>query len=348
MLALEKWGQGRYKPLVKFAHAVASGADAACELCQAVRESKLRNHFAKVEDKQAWLDNYKGQVFLVVDPKFGNEFFSVFAGEEFGEWIEKLLEEIKEFLVGTPEDRKRIVAKLVAEVRRQKPACSDTVELACEIDRMLDPLVQIHNKTFHEVETETEVEAGLMLLKRSIRARFFFLVVLPCWMEFRTSPTKLYEEALAGDFDALCKLLNLDQLCLSDERILGQFQCHMESNEVRRGILLKSMELEPLKKLKKKALKVSLAAFVYAVFNRVHQFTTEFNEKLRESGRNAAIPYNHGLTYPKLKGLYDALHQDATGETIGDPDFSQITPEGFKISVKRELPFWKKKLGISP
>jgi len=57
MLAMEKWGEGRYKPLVMFAHTLVLGAESTYVLCQAGREPKLRNFLARVEDKGARLEN---------------------------------------------------------------------------------------------------------------------------------------------------------------------------------------------------------------------------------------------------------------------------------------------------
>ncbi len=221
MLASEEWGEGRYKPLVMFAHTLALGAEAAHKILVASRDPKLRNFLARVEDKQAWLANYHSQVFFVVDPKFGREFFTVVAGAEFGEQIEKCLEGIKQYLSASPEERKRMVVQWTAEARGQKLAWSDVFELAAEFDELIDQLYEAHLANIREElkGNPGDDAAGLTLLTSSVRARFFLLVALPCWIEFGTTPTKLYECALSGHFKSLCMLLNLDQLCLQDWKI---------------------------------------------------------------------------------------------------------------------------------
>jgi len=48
---------------------------------------------------------------------------------------------------------------------------------------------------------------------------YFVFVIAPCWLLYRMPPTLLYRKARLGDFDALEKLLRLDQLMLHDPAI---------------------------------------------------------------------------------------------------------------------------------
>ncbi|GFE58733.1 hypothetical protein [Geobacter sp. AOG1] len=58
-----------------------------------------------------------------------------------------------------------------------------------------------------------------LIEKNPLELGFYLFVAVPCWALYRMSPTALYRKARQGDFDALEKLLCLDQLMLHDPAI---------------------------------------------------------------------------------------------------------------------------------
>lgn len=57
------------------------------------------------------------------------------------------------------------------------------------------------------------------LANNPLELGFYLFVSVPCWTLYRTHPAQLYRSARQGNFDALQKLLRLDQLMLHDPAI---------------------------------------------------------------------------------------------------------------------------------
>lgn len=81
-----------------------------------------------------------------------------------------------------------------------------------------------------KLKRELSNEVGLSdeefkkLNKYSDLLQFMSLVVLPCVAHYRTDPWSLYQNALRGNIEAICKLIRIDRPCaspiLGNERIL--------------------------------------------------------------------------------------------------------------------------------
>jgi len=58
-----------------------------------------------------------------------------------------------------------------------------------------------------------------LIAKNPLELGFYLFVTVPCWILYRMHPTSLYRSARQGDFEALQKLLSLDQIMLHDPLI---------------------------------------------------------------------------------------------------------------------------------
>ncbi|QVW36551.1 hypothetical protein KIP69_06820 [Geobacter sulfurreducens] len=58
-----------------------------------------------------------------------------------------------------------------------------------------------------------------LIANKPLELSFYLFVAAPCWTLYRMSPTRLYRQARQGNFDALERLLRLDQLMLHDPAI---------------------------------------------------------------------------------------------------------------------------------
>lgn len=345
MLALEKWGEGRFKPLVMFAHTVASSGEDVYDLCNAARQPKVRDFLARVEDKPAWLENYVGQAFLMIDPRLVEEILAASGDCEFAEQAGNFLDELRKFVLATPEERKLTARKIAAKLREAKMTWEDLLGFVPIVNEAIDEIYEHYLKTVRKQGIgEDEDPAFLALMQSSKRMRFFLLVAVPCWFEFGKSPTELFNSAQSGDFKALRMLLNLDQLCLCDPKILEQFHKHMESNKVKRAQLAEAMKYKPLKKFKRKAIKVLCAALVYKITRGLYEGVVELQKKLSKMGIKIGPVPGIAITFSSLRRLFDAIYRDSHDEPLPDPDFSQPTPDAFVLSVKRASTFWAKKL----
>lgn len=105
-----------------------------------------------------------------------------------------------------------------------------------------------------------------LLAETPLESAFYLFVSVPCWTLYRISPTKLYRQARDGKFEALEKLLRLDQIMLHDPVIGRQvMKCRFEHSRNRYRKLI-TAALEPPKGLKSnKHILLSLLGFISAL-----------------------------------------------------------------------------------
>lgn len=344
MLALEEWGKGRDKLLVMMAHSTALAAEPAFNLCVKARESAFKDFLANVEDEKAWLANYRNQSVLFADAAMVGEVLEVFAESDADR--EKIpvavefLEELRVIATESTTARKRRAATLAKECKEEGVTWSELFEIGKEIHNLIDDVYAVHLKTI-ELETEIVKESsidGVALLRCSPRVRFFLLVTLPCWIEYQVSPTQLFAACRAGDFDALCRLVNLDVLCLQDTRVRRSFQNHMKT-DWKRIKLSAAMAGQPLRKLNRKSVKILLAALVYKMWSEYVENVTVLRKMLWKKDINLRS-HIQPLSFPALQKLFDSVYQDTHGDSPDDPDFVEQMPEAFRKGVQRHLDFW--------
>lgn len=142
---------------------------------------------------------------------------------------------------------------------------------------------------------------------------FFFKVWGPCWLHYKTSPTKLYRQARLGRVRALNKLLRLDNSVLFDPKLAGMFhQIKAKRSRAEYEDLLMSFNNPVNQEIEPHKIKVIIAGLI-----------SEFSIK---NGKR--------LSAPQIKELFDAIAKDkGRGET--DTDLS-VSPNAFAQEIRRE------------
>lgn len=142
---------------------------------------------------------------------------------------------------------------------------------------------------------------------------FFFLVHFPCYIYYKTNPTKLYRLARTGNIGALQNLLKLDPLMLHDPSIGRALQkLRFDYGE---GLYKNTVKaaLSPLPKMPKKRAKFYMAGLM-------SMFSDSTKRPMEE---------------PKLRSLYDAITQDATGDKYAIDTDLPDSPEALAKEISR-------------
>ena len=160
-----------------------------------------------------------------------------------------------------------------------------------------------------------------LLNHMDLESSFFALITVPCWLIYRTSPTRLYRKARQENFDALEKLLSLDPLMLH-EPIIGKHIQELRLNN-------KTTKYRKL---------------LDATLNDSHANITAQNMKYAAGGILSAMAkgLKPRLSTPQIHKLFDAVALDFDKKLI-DPDLP--TNEGsFARQIYRHRDEWLKAL----
>lgn len=107
----------------------------------------------------------------------------------------------------------------------------------------------------------------LSLIERTpLESSFYVFVAVPCWFMYRTSPTTLYRQARQGDFEALGKLLRLDQLMLHDPAIgkrIIEYRFNHSTSKYKK--LITDSQNPPKGKTSRKNILLSVVGFIFAL-----------------------------------------------------------------------------------
>ncbi len=160
-------------------------------------------------------------------------------------------------------------------------------------------------------------DALLMISERELECSFFLLVLAPCWLLYRTTPTILYRKARLGDFDSLEKLLCLDPLMLHDPVISRRIQAFRFNNKnTDYQTLIEATLKRPKAKITLAKIKVTIAGLISVL----------------------AITFKLPLEEPDIRDLFDAVAKDAEGKMI-DTDLPE-SPESFYSAFWRDRAVW--------
>jgi len=147
---------------------------------------------------------------------------------------------------------------------------------------------------------------------------FFFLVHFPCYIYYQMNPTSLYRLARTGNIGALQKLIKLDPLMLHDPSI---------------GRALQRLRYEYGEGLYKNTVKAALSLLPKMTKKRAKFYVAGLMSILSDGTKRP-------MEEPKLRGLYDAIEKDATGDKYAiDTDL----PESSETLAK-EISRYKAKL----
>lgn len=156
-----------------------------------------------------------------------------------------------------------------------------------------------------------------LIEKSPLETSFYLFVTVPCWTLYRVSPTQLYRKARTGDFDALQKLLCLDQLMLHDPAIGRQiisYRFNRSASKYRK--LLAAATKTPKGSNSRKNILLSQIGLISAI----SQLTVK------------------PLTPQDLFDLVDAFDLDSKGKLLAD---LPKTPEALARALAPDRNLWR-------
>lgn len=230
---------------------------------------------------------------------------------EFGEDIFEGFGRLNEM---SPDDKQALQAEITLE---------DFQESVKDWQDILAAMIADYESELSEPPLEPAVKDAAVRLfaENGLACSFFMLVVAPCWLLYRTSPTKLYRQARRGDIQALDKLLRLDALMIHDPAIGQQIQSlrFRGKNAPYEKLLTASLK-RPRTKITTQKLKFTIAGYLSAVATAIK------------------FPINE----PTMRALFDAYTLDKYGLDI-DTDLPD-GQEALRKVIERERKMWLKML----
>ena len=303
MRNVKKWTIGKNPFIALLAPQTAALAWAAPEALQQIRERRIYEYQFPLPDYPRWFALYHSPAkAILAASKLICEF------SEFGKFVISFL------LIARKAYRSAKPTNETAPKRQLSPL---EIQQGLELWQVLikasftdledglsgNPFDPEENRRFCDFTSKYETELG-----------FFMLVYAPCWLIHQESSVALYGKALAGNVEALIKLINIDPLLTGDPSI----------NKVIQEIRLKKVNdyddiinsaRKPLS-ISKKQIKSSFAAFILAI----------------------AKGLNIHLNAAQIRNLLDDFAKDTQG-TINDVQITSI--EGFDKTIKSKAKQWQ-------
>lgn len=264
-LKLEQWAEGRSFLIALFGPQAAA---IAMDLSEAFTQIKARKSFGyqfPSPSLPAWFELYRTHRKL---DDFLKSLFSRFSpfGPEVVELADKFMREMRQ--------RGRAKTPIV-----QKTISPDELAAAhLYLQKILNDFFNELAKDFSEEPIDSEERKALLkfLEDNEPVTSFFILVHVPCWLLYKTSPTRLYHKALKGDDKALEKLLSLDSLMIHDPCIGASIQkIRIQGKPRTYRKLLEAPLKDPKAKIDSKRIKYVLAGYLSAIAHLVKKRLTE-------------------------------------------------------------------------
>jgi hypothetical protein len=187
---------------------------------------------------------------------------------------------------------------------------------------------------------------------------YFLAVVVPCWLEYRTTPWKLYRQAEAGNTKALERLLRVDPH-VGQEKRLGQVLFRLCQQNPKQLARLHRAGSEGRKTTITLAdVKYALGGLLMKVSDEMQQIQhgelwiqvvqerTAMNKQdllgpwIKQIRQNAShIPANCRLKAPDIAELFHAVARDAGGGRLNDRDFVR-QPNSIYKRLARNAASW--------
>lgn len=308
MLKVEKWAEGRSFLIALFGPQVAATSQDISEAFAHLKSRQLFGHQLPLPPLPAWFRIYRSHRRM---ESFLKAMFSQFS--HFGPEAVDLADTF------TKELRKR---------SRNKIALSESPPSAEELSETLTFLQSILTNAFQELSADfseapvdpSKREAFLQFWKdNELEMSFFMLVHIPCWLLYKTSPTRLYRKARSGDTKALNKLLRLDALMIHDPSIGRAIQrLRYQGNKAAYRKCLEAPLLAPQGKISQKRMKYVMAGFLSALAHLIKQRLTE-----RE-----------------LRDLFHDANRDRSKDHLSFDLDVLVNPPAFAKAVERERKSW--------
>lgn len=345
MLALERWGEDRFLPMVMLAQIAVNSVNECYELIKLARANSLSVCDAEGKtDVRQWQRLYRQPI---------------------------TLQAVVCNLLSAPEDVRYPEADREFRGIRQLARC----ELRGAIEKSLTGQITNREKAVGErLLRRIYRRSHLPLLSRIVAGEeeypakpcewlgnpeflFFIGVVAPCLLEYQTTPWKLYRAATQGKFEALEKLVRLDPLILSEDRIKSLVYRMQRTNAVGLQILYAAQ-------LKRNSKPVTIHDVKYLLGGWLMRLSQEWQavldgqplieiieaqvssakraEALRwvknAKAQNARRRIKCRLTSPDIQALFDAVYKDS-GRGKFDPDFRKQRKSIYR-TLDRNAKLW--------
>jgi hypothetical protein len=311
VLNVEKWAIGKPPLIAISAIQLVTFSDFLYEIIPQAKERRLFGHQFSLPDLPVWFDLYKSPRKPII---------------AFGKMISEFSEQGKSLIFLFFGIRKlRILLKRNPNYFRDNPPSPEDIregqkfyknlcdQVFSDIKDDLDPLpVDPEEKTrFLKYLEDHEQELG-----------FFFFLFIPSLLIFQTSPFVLYRKAVAGDIDAIEKLLKLDPVLLHEPAIGQHIQQLRLSN--------KTNDYERL----------TAAAHKLAVTDHTEIDDARKRSKVELAAIISALSQLTGkrLTSTKIADLFHKYAKDKKQEGVGDLDIP--AGESFNKAIKRHIQPW--------
>jgi len=345
MLAIEKWGEGKYKPMVMLAQVVAVSAESCFELIKLVRtKPPLSLPVAGNIDFDEWRRLYRRHTPVQA------AMLQALVEPDDPDGVEQATLQIR---------------PMRAELRnglREAVRYALTQGLTSRELRQSERLVERYYRRTHlpmvasMIRDEDESTTGAGWVGRA-DFMFFVTVALPCWHLFNTSPWVLYREATSGNTNALERLLRVDPLLVGDTRIDAQLQRIFKRNRELHAGLMKAAGEGVKKEIHLSDVKFLLGGLLLRISAEWEEWLNgerlieEIDHRVpshkragfvkwaKEVRKHAARHPSHcRLTAPDVRGLFDAIAIDRGLGPI-DRDFIGETASVSK-RLRRNAVLW--------
>jgi hypothetical protein len=211
---------------------------------------------------------------------------------------------------------------------------------------------KVHIQGIHEALSGTDSfddEAASKYIDRP-ELRFFLLVTLPCWIEYKRSPKAMMRKVSAGKkghVDAACNLLRLDNSVIGYGPVHELYhRAYCERNEETIKKMETALRGVPKGKATARHVKTALAALIFKTFQELEELRDSIVTAFHKVG--VLCPDVKKLKVPDVQKMFDALAKDKwrLGGKIGpeilvDTDLHD-DQHSFDIALRRALPLWPK------
>lgn len=280
MREIQKWIIGKPFIFALLAPQIAITARDIHEAFQFTKQRRIMNHQFPLPNLPAWFALYRSH------RKPLNFLRAVFT--DFSKFGSKSIE----FGEAVFEGARQLSSSKQSEI--QLPTPEEIEQIKPVMENMLAESFQEIKDDISPPPIDPAIKAQMLALfqNMNLESSFFVLVTVPCWLVYRTSPTRLYRKARQGDFTSLKKLLNLDPLMLHDPTIGKRIQALRFKNRTSK---YKELLEAPLKD---HHLNVTSLQMKYAIGGLLSAFAAVLKQK---------------LSAPDIQRLFNAVAKDFDG-----------------------------------
>ncbi|MBW4054389.1 MAG: hypothetical protein HIU83_03100 [Proteobacteria bacterium] len=311
MQKINKWIIGKPFLIALLAPKAAITARDIHEAFQYTKQRRILKHQFPLPYLPAWFAMYRSHKKPLI---FLRKIFADFSsfGPESIEFGEKVLDGVGEL---ARYNQAELQMSTPEEIEQIKPVMENMMtESLQEIKNDLSPL---------PADPSQREQLLSLFIDNSLESSFFILVTVPCWLIYRTLPTRLYRRARQGKVDALEKLLSLDPLMLHDPSIGKKLQgLRLNRKTTIYENLLTATHNDHQLNVTPQQMKYAIGGLISALAKVLKPLTKKT------------------LSAAEIHKLFDAVAQDFDG-TLTDPDLP-INQDSFARAIFRYREEWLK------